>query len=145
LRADPESKRNTFVEFHINPDSTERMDDSGATRKPTIRVVNDNDCNLKLVSYLLEFDGYRVVTATTAGQAQAILEHSSPELILMDIRLPGMDGLTLTRKLKSDDRTRHIIIVALTASAMKGDELTALATGCDGYLSKPVDTRKLPR
>jgi len=133
------------VEFHINPDSTERMDDSGATRKPTIRVVNDNDCNLKLVSYLLEFDGYRVVTATTAGQAQAILEHSSPELILMDIRLPGMDGLTLTRKLKSDDRTRHIIIVALTASAMKGDELTALATGCDGYLSKPVDTRKLPR
>jgi len=131
------------VEFHINPDSTERMDDSGATRKPTIRVVNDNDCNLKLVSYLLEFDGYHVLTAMTAAQAEAILEHSSPGLILMDIRLPGMDGLTLTRKLKTDDRTSHIIIVALTASAMKGDELRAQAAGCDGYLTKPIDTRKL--
>lgn len=133
------------MEFHINSDRTEPMDNSGAARKPTILVVDDNDCNLKLASYLLEFDGYRVLTAMTAGQAQAILEQSSPELILMDIRLPGMDGLTLTRKLKSDDRTRDIIIVALTASAMKGDELTALAAGCDGYLTKPVDTRKLSR
>jgi CheY-like chemotaxis protein len=131
------------VELKIDPDSAMRTAGSPGTRDSTILVVDDNDCNLKLVSYLLEFDGYRVLTAMTAGQAEAILEHCLPGLILMDIRLPGMDGLTLTRKLKSDDRTSHIIIVALTASAMKGDELKAHAAGCDGYLTKPIDTRKL--
>ena len=66
------------------------------------------------------------------------------DLILMDIALPGMDGFTLTRKLKDDDKTSHIAIVALTAFAMKGDDQKAEAAGCDGYITKPVDTRKLP-
>jgi CheY-like chemotaxis protein len=131
------------VEVQIDPNSTERKGASKPTRESTILVVDDNDTNLKLVSYLLRFDGYHVLTAMTAVQALAVLEQSLPELILMDIRLPGMDGLTLTRKLKSDDRTSHIIIVALTASAMKGDESRALDAGCDGYLTKPIDTRKL--
>ena len=73
-----------------------------------------------------------------------VLASTLPELILMDIALPGMDGLTLARKLKADKRTRHIPIVALTAFAMKGDDQKAFDAGCDGYITKPIDTRKLP-
>jgi CheY-like chemotaxis protein len=79
-----------------------------------------------------------------AEAAQVVLTDTLPELILMDIALPGMDGLTLTRKLKSDERTRHIRIIALTAFAMKGDDQKALDAGCDGYITKPIDTRKFP-
>jgi CheY-like chemotaxis protein len=110
----------------------------------TILVVDDNPTNLKLVSDVLEFDGYRVLKASDAEEAQEILENTLPDLILMDIALPGMDGLTLTRKLKEQDLTRHIVIVALTAFAMKGDDEKARVAGCDGYITKPIDTRKLP-
>ena len=79
-----------------------------------------------------------------AEQAQEILGHLTPDLILMDIALPGMDGLTLTRKLKADERLRHVPVVALTAFAMKGDYEKAVAAGCSGYITKPIDTRKLP-
>ncbi len=123
-----------------------------ATRKPhamgerqsTILVVDDNPTNLKLVADVLGFEGHCMVTAMDAKQALAVVRHSPPDLILMDIGLPDMDGLALTRKLKTDKETRHIIIVALTAFAMKGDEEKAIAAGCDGYIIKPVDTRKLP-
>lgn len=110
---------------------------------PCILVVDDNPTNLKLVSDVLAFDGYQILKASDAEEAQEIIKVSTPDLILMDIALPGMDGLTLTRQLKADERTRHIIIVALTAFAMKGDDDKAREAGCDGYITKPIDTRKL--
>jgi CheY-like chemotaxis protein len=113
-------------------------------RQSTILVVDDNHTNLKLVTDVLGFEGYCILTATDAKQAQAVVRQSPPDLILMDIGLPDMDGLALTQILKADQRTRHIIIVALTAFAMKGDEEKAIAAGCDGYIIKPIDTRKFP-
>jgi len=109
-----------------------------------ILVVDDNPTNLKLVSDLMLFEGHVVLKATDAEEAQVVLTDTLPDLILMDIALPGMDGLTLTRHLKADARTRQICIVALTAFAMKGDEQKALDAGCDGYIIKPIDTRSLP-
>ena len=108
-----------------------------------ILVVDDNPTNLKLVSDVLEFEGYAILKAVDAEEALVVLADTLPDLILMDIALPGMDGLTLTRKLKADERTRHIRIVALTAFAMKGDDHKALDAGCDSYITKPIDTRKL--
>jgi CheY-like chemotaxis protein len=109
-----------------------------------ILVVDDNPTNLKLASDVLEFEGYEILKAVDAEEAQDVLAATLPDLILMDIGLPGIDGLTLTRKLKAGERTRGIRIVALTAFAMKGDEQKALDAGCDGYIAKPIDTRKLP-
>lgn len=110
--------------------------------KPLILIVDDNAVNLKLASSILEVERLRVARAGDAEQALEAIQHAKPTLILMDISMPGMDGLTLTRKLKSDPDTRDIIIVALTAFAMKGDEQRAYDAGCDGYIPKPIDTRK---
>src|ERR1700692_302601 len=110
----------------------------------TILVVDDNSTNRKLVSDVLGFEGYRILQASDAESAQEIIRSTPPDLILMDIALPGMDGLTLTRLLKADENNRHIIIVALTAFAMKGDDAKAREAGCDGYVTKPIDTRTLP-
>jgi CheY-like chemotaxis protein len=112
---------------------------------PRILVVDDNPLNIKLVADVLGSEGFTVERAQDAQQAQAILKHSLPDLILMDIALPGMDGLTLTRLLKADARLSHIPVVALTASAMKGDDKKALAAGCAGYITKPIDTRDFAR
>ncbi len=108
-----------------------------------ILVVDDNPTNLKLVSELLEWSGYEICKAEDAEKALAAIQTSPPDLILMDIALPGMDGLTLTRWLKADQATKHIPVVALTAFAMKGDEQKAFDAGCDGYITKPIDTRVL--
>lgn len=116
----------------------------GFSTPATILVVDDNPTNLKLVSDVLEFEGYDILKAVDAEEAQVVLAATLPDLILMDIALPGMDGLTLTRKLKAEERTRGIRIVALTAFAMKGDDQKAFDAGCDGYITKPIDTRKLP-
>jgi CheY-like chemotaxis protein len=105
-----------------------------------ILVVEDHPINTKLVSLLLQ-GTYEVMTAGDADEALQVLEGFIPDLILMDVQLPGMDGLELTRRLKADPRTRGIIVVALTAYAMKGDEDRALAAGCSGYVTKPLDTR----
>jgi CheY-like chemotaxis protein len=110
-----------------------------------ILIVDDNPTNLKLASQVLEVEGYLVDLATDAEQAQELLLHMTPDLILMDIALPGMDGLTLTRKLKADAKLKHVPIVAMTAFAMKGDEQKALDAGCNGYITKPIDTRKFPQ
>jgi CheY-like chemotaxis protein len=107
-------------------------------------VVDDNPINLKLASDVLEFAGYEILKATDAEEALALIQRTQPDLILMDIALPGMDGLSLTRKLKADPDTRGIRIVALTAFAMRGDDDRAFAAGCDGYIAKPIDTRRLP-
>ena len=109
-----------------------------------ILIVDDNPVNMKLVRILLTGEGYDARTASDAGEALEVLKEFSPRLILMDIQLPGMDGLELTRRLKADPVTRDIKILGLTAYAMKGDEEKILAAGCDGYVSKPIDTRTLP-
>jgi CheY-like chemotaxis protein len=108
-----------------------------------ILIVDDNPTNLKLVRVLLEGAGYAVRVALDADDALAVLHDFRPRLILMDIQLPGMDGLTLTRMLKANPSQRDIIILGLTAYAMKGDEERILAAGCDGYIAKPLDTRTL--
>jgi CheY-like chemotaxis protein len=115
-----------------------------ANRQSTILVVDDNPTNLKLVADVLGFEGYCIYTATDAKQAQEAVRQSRPDLILMDIGLPDMDGLALTRKLKTNKETSHITIVALTAFAMKGDHEKAIAAGCDDYIIKPIDTRAFP-
>jgi CheY-like chemotaxis protein len=109
-----------------------------------ILIVDDNPINLKLIRVLLTGLGYQVRTAGDAEEALAILTAFRPRLILMDLQLPRMDGLALTRQLKADATTRDITILALTAYAMKGDEEKALAAGCEGYVTKPIDTRALP-
>jgi len=111
----------------------------------SILIVDDNVTNLKLVRVLLETEAYTIRTASHASEALQVLRDFEPQLILMDIQLPDMDGLTLTRLLKADPQTADITVVALTAYAMKGDEEKALASGCSGYITKPVDTRQLVR
>jgi CheY-like chemotaxis protein len=109
-----------------------------------ILIVDDNATNLKLVAYLLRANGYQVDTALDAESAIEAIGVRRPDLILMDIQLPGIDGLELTRRLKADPVTRDIVIVAVTAYAMKGDQDKAMAAGCDDYITKPIDTRALP-
>ena len=108
-----------------------------------ILVVDDNPLNLKLARLLLDTESYEVRTAEHARAALAVLETFHPRLILMDIQLPGMDGLELTRRLRADPSLDDVIILALTAYAMKADEQKALDAGCDGYIAKPLDTRSL--
>ncbi|MBI3271850.1 MAG: response regulator [Planctomycetes bacterium] len=110
----------------------------------SILIVDDNAANLRLVQFLLSVKGYEVRTAASAGEALKSLTEYPPRLILMDLQLPGTDGLELTRRLKADPATRAIPIVALTAYAMAGDERAAYDAGCDGYVAKPIDTRTLP-
>jgi CheY-like chemotaxis protein len=109
-----------------------------------ILIVDDNATNLKLVAYLMKANGYTVETALDAESAIVAIRDNHPDVILMDIQLPGIDGLELTRRLKADPATRDIVIVAVTAYAMKGDQAKALAAGCDDYITKPIDTRTLP-
>jgi CheY-like chemotaxis protein len=109
-----------------------------------VLVVDDNPANLKLVRVLLQAYGYDVKTATDAEEAQAQVASFRPRLILMDLQLPGMDGIELTRRLKAAPATRDTRIVALTAYAMKGDEEKARAAGFDGYVTKPIDVDLLP-
>ncbi len=108
-----------------------------------ILIVDDNQANLKLARVLLVAEGYEVRTAGDAEQALEVLETYRPKLILMDLQLPSMDGLALTRLLKSNPATRDIVVVALTAYAMRGDDEKARASGCAGYITKPIDTRTL--
>lgn len=109
-----------------------------------ILVVDDNPDNVKLLVFLLRKHGYQVETAASAEEALVVLSRVRPALILLDIQLPGMDGLELTRRLKGDPATSGIVILIVTAHAMKSDEERALSAGCDGYIAKPIDTRKLP-
>jgi two-component system cell cycle response regulator len=109
-----------------------------------VLVVDDNPTNVKLLAFLLSSRGYRVRAAEDAESALRLLAEDRPDLILMDIQLPGTDGLTLTRQLRADPLNRDIAIVAVTAYAMKGDRERALAAGCDGFIAKPIDTRAFP-
>ncbi|MEE8225006.1 MAG: response regulator [candidate division NC10 bacterium] len=109
----------------------------------TILIVEDNPLNMELTRDVLEAGGYHVRCAASAAEALESLKETLPHLILMDVQLPGLDGLEFTRTLKRDARTRGIIVVALTALAMKGDPKRILEAGCSGYIAKPVDTRAL--
>jgi CheY-like chemotaxis protein len=106
-----------------------------------ILIIEDNLLNLELATDLLEANGFIVSSAPTAEEGLRLARELSPDLVLMDFSLPGMDGLTATKNLKADPATRQISVVGLTANAMKGDEELALNAGCDGYLTKPIDTR----
>lgn len=104
----------------------------------TVLVVEDNPANMALATFLLQSAGHFVLTAKDAEAALVLARGEHPELILMDIQLPGMDGLEVTALLKRDEATRNIPVIALTALAMKGDEERIRAAGCDGYISKPL-------
>jgi CheY-like chemotaxis protein len=106
-----------------------------------ILVVDDNDAGLLLTCAVLQLDGFRVDSASSSKEVLERLHARRPDLILMDVQMPGQDGLSLTRQLKADPATVTIPIVALTAHAMAGDRELALAAGCSGYISKPIDTR----
>jgi CheY-like chemotaxis protein len=109
-----------------------------------ILIIEDNASNLKLVKTLLKIEGYEVQTAVNAEEAIELLKSFRPQLILMDLQLPGMDGLQLTQMLKSDPQFQEIIIVALTAYAMTRDKEKAIAAGCDGFMTKPIDVNTFP-
>jgi two-component system cell cycle response regulator DivK len=104
----------------------------------TILIVEDNPANMTLAIFLLESAGHSVLCAVDAEAGLTLARQNQPQLILMDIQLPGMDGLEATRLLKRDDATRAIPVIALTALAMKGDEERIRAAGCDGYIAKPL-------
>ena len=108
-----------------------------------ILIVDDTPVNLKLTRILLVNEGYKVLTAPSAEEALELLKSYHPALVLADIQLPGMDGLEFTRRVKQNESTRDIVVVALTAFALKGDEEKAIDAGCDGYITKPIDTRAL--
>src|SRR6266852_806445 len=106
-----------------------------------ILVVEDNEANQLLARAVLELEGFEVHIAGSVPEALDSLREVTPNLILMDVQLPGEDGLSLTRRLKADPATSAIPIVALTAHAMTGDREVALSAGCSGYIAKPIDTR----
>jgi len=112
---------------------------------PKILVVEDNQDNREMVVKVLKFNGYQVVEAVDGEEAIEKAKAEDPDLILLDIFLPKMDGYEATRRLKGDTSLRNIPIIALTAHAMKGSMEEALAAGCDGYISKPIDVRELPK
>jgi len=112
---------------------------------PLVLVVEDNEVNQLLTASVLEREGFAVDLARTSTEAMDLLRARTPDIILMDIQLPGMDGLAFTRKLKADPATAQITIVAVTAHAMAGDREQTLAAGCAGYISKPIDTRTFGR
>ena len=107
-----------------------------------ILVVEDNPANMTLATFLLQSAGYTVLSATDAETGLTLARNEQPDLVLMDIQLPGMDGLTATALLKGDEATRAIPVIALTALAMKGDEQRIRAAGCDGYIAKPLAYRE---
>lgn len=109
-----------------------------------VLVVEDNEKNRKLMRVILKAKGYTVIEAATGEEALGILKAQKPDIILMDIQLPGIDGITLVKQIKADTAIKDIPIIAVTAYAMKGDEQKILDAGCNAYISKPINTQELP-
>lgn len=107
-----------------------------------VLVIEDNPMNMELATDLLQLQGHEVLQATSAFEALGLLHKVKPDLILMDIQLPGLNGLDLTRELRQDPRTRDIPIIAITAYAMMSDEEKAFQAGCNAYIPKPIETTK---
>jgi two-component system, cell cycle response regulator DivK len=110
----------------------------------TILYVEDNPDNRLLIRRILMVEGFEMLEAASASEALRVLENCVPDLILMDINMPEMDGYTLTARLKENPRLRNTPIIALTANVMRGDKERTLSAGCDGYIQKPVDVDALP-
>ena len=108
---------------------------------PGILIVEDNPINMELVRDILQAYGFRVREAADGPSCLQAVQDEIPDLILMDVQLPGMDGFAVTRRIKTHDAWRHVPVVALTAYAMKGDREKALSAGCSGVITKPIDTR----
>lgn len=113
------------------------------TAELPVLVVDDTPVNVKLMTALLEANGFAVTVAITGEAALEVIPTAEFRLVLLDVRLPGIDGLTVARTLRADPRYRQLVIVAVTASAMKTDIAAALAAGCDAFVSKPINTRTL--
>lgn len=114
------------------------------TQKKTVLYVEDNSDNRSLIRRVLEAEGYAVIEAPTARTALSALSHGNPDLILMDINMPDIDGYTLTARIRAMPAHTHIPIVAVTANVMRGDREKSLEAGCDGYIQKPIDIDALP-
>jgi len=110
-------------------------------KRKTVLVIEDNEMNMKLVRVLLQMGQYDILEAADAESGIPLARANKPDLILMDIHLPGMDGLSATRIIKQDPALKQIRVIALTSYAMEGDEKKAIEAGCDGYITKPIDTR----
>ena len=113
--------------------------------KKTILYVEDNPDNRNLIRRVLEAEGYALIEASNASAALSTLENGNPDLILMDINMPDMDGYTLTARIRSMPAHTHVPIVAVTANVMRGDREKSLEAGCDGYIQKPIDIDTLPQ
>ena len=113
-----------------------------STNPPHVFIVDDHPINIELAGFVLSSHGVEVSSAADADQALQRISQRRPDLILMDIQMPGTDGLSLTRQLKADPQLRSIVVVAFTAYAMKGDEARLRAAGCDGYLAKPINVAR---
>jgi two-component system cell cycle response regulator DivK len=111
-------------------------------KSPRVLIVDDNEANVVIAQVVLLAENFETATAADGLEAMTKVASFKPDLILMDIQMPGRNGLEVTRELKANPATRHIRIVAFTAFAMRGDEIKMRAAGCDGYLSKPIDARK---
>ena len=109
-----------------------------------ILVVEDNDLNMKLIRAVLQYGGYEILEARDGESALREAAGAQPDLILMDVQLPKMSGLDVTRQLRSDEATASVPVIAMTAYALRGDKEKIMEAGCDGYVSKPIDTRALP-
>ena len=114
------------------------------TMKEKILIVEDNPINMRLIEMTLRAKNYTLLQATDGEEALDVAKEGRPDLILMDIQLPKIDGLEVTRRLKKTKAFRRIPVIAMTAYAMKGDKERAIEAGCDAYLSKPINTRELP-
>jgi len=108
-----------------------------------VLVVEDTPLNLELITEVLESAGHAVICADTAARGLELARSAAPDVVLMDIRLPDMDGHEATRRIRRDPQLATLTVIALTAQAMRGDEEAALAAGCDGYISKPIDVRSI--
>ena len=112
--------------------------------QPRILIVDDNELNIEMATFLLSRAGMAVAAALDGNSALAQVQAFAPDLILMDMQMPGLDGMALTRQLRSQPSARPLAIVAFTAYAMIGDKERFLAAGCDGYIGKPIDVAKFP-
>ena len=111
----------------------------------SILIVEDNQTNAQLLKDVLVIKCYEVNIVTNGDDALASMEKFKPDLVLMDVQLPGMDGYEVTRKRRENPQTKELPIIAVTAYALKGDREKAMKAGCDGYMSKPINTRELPK
>jgi CheY-like chemotaxis protein len=111
--------------------------------RPRTLIVDDTPLNIKLLAAVLGANGFPVTTATSAEEAELLLAEASFGLLLLDVRLPGADGLTFARQLRANAAYDALVIVAVTAHAMKADETAAIEAGCDGFVTKPIDTRRI--